>query len=125
MRKICGFLAVALLRLSAAEAQTRRVAVHAEHVLDVKSGKMLQDQTILIEGGKIVSTGAAAEAKIPSDAVRIELPNATVLPGLIDAHTHLTMDPKFGYEQLATSVARETLTGAKNARLTLLEGFTN
>jgi imidazolonepropionase-like amidohydrolase len=68
--------------------------------------------------------GASADAKIPSDAVKIDLPNATVLPGLIDAHTHLTMDPKFGYETLALSVPRQTLTGAKNARLTLLAGFT-
>src|ERR1700751_2588095 len=124
MRKICAFLAVALLCLSGAEAQTRRVAVHAGHVLDVKSGKMLADQTILIEDGKIASISAAAEAKVPCDAVRIELPNATVLPGLIDAHTHLTMDPKFGYERLAISVPREALIGAKNARATLLAGFT-
>src|ERR1700757_5132732 len=124
MRKICPFLVVALLCLGAAVAQTRRVAVHAGHLLDVKSGKMLADQTILIEDGKITSTGAAAEAKVPPDAVRIELPNATVLPGLIDAHTHLTMDPKFGYERLAISVPRETLIGAKNARATLLAGFT-
>ena len=56
--------------------------------------------------------------------MRIELGNATVLPGLIDAHTHLTMEPRFGYETLALSVPRTTLTGAKNARLTLLAGFT-
>ena len=100
------------------------VAVHAGHVLDVKSGKTLSDQVLVIEDGKIVSSGPVAEAKIPADAVRIELPNATVLPGLIDAHTHLTFDPRFGYETLAISVPRETLTGAKNARLTLLAGFT-
>jgi imidazolonepropionase-like amidohydrolase len=93
-------------------------------VLDVKSGKMLSDQTLIIENGKIVSTGASSEAKIPPDATRIDLPNATVLPGLIDAHTHLTMDPQFGYETLALSVPRQTLTGAKNARVTLLAGFT-
>jgi imidazolonepropionase-like amidohydrolase len=93
-------------------------------VLEVKTGKLLADQTLVIEDGKIVSAGAASEAKIPTDAIRIELPNATVLPGLIDAHTHLTMDPKFGYERLAISLPRETLTGAKNARLTLLAGFT-
>jgi len=106
-------------------AQTsRHVAVHAGHLLDVKSGKLLADQTLVIEDGKIISSGATGEAKIPTDAARIELSNATVLPGLIDAHTHLTMEPRFGYERLATSVPREALIGAKNARITLLAGFT-
>ena len=102
----------------------RHVAVHAGHLLDVKSGKVLNDQTLVIEDGRIISSGAAAEAKIPADAVSIDLPNATVLPGLIDAHTHLTMEPKFGYERLAISVPREALIGAKNARVTLMAGFT-
>jgi imidazolonepropionase-like amidohydrolase len=127
MKKICtALVAGALLCLGTQGlAQTpRHVVVHARHLLDVKTGKLLADQTLVIEDGKIISSGAAAEAKIPADAVRIELPNATVLPGLIDAHTHLTMDPKFGYERLAISVPREALTGAKNARLTLLAGFT-
>jgi imidazolonepropionase-like amidohydrolase len=106
-------------------AQTpHHVAVHAGHVLDVRSGKLLADQILLIEDGRIMSVGASAEAKIPADAVRIELPNATILPGLIDAHTHLTMEPRFGYETLAISVPREALIGAKNARVTLLAGFT-
>jgi imidazolonepropionase-like amidohydrolase len=47
-----------------------------------------------------------------------------VLPGLIDAHTHITFDPKFGYDRLAISLPREALIGAKNARITLLAGFT-
>jgi imidazolonepropionase-like amidohydrolase len=122
-----GALAVALLALAmslAAQQSPRHVAVHAGHVLDVKTGKLLSDQVLVIEDGRIVSTGSSAEAKAPSDAVRIDLPNATLLPGLVDAHTHLTMDPKFGYERLALSVPRQTLTGAKNARLTLLAGFT-
>jgi imidazolonepropionase-like amidohydrolase len=102
----------------------RCVAVHAGHLLDVKSGKVLADQMLVIEDGKIVSAGPAADAKPAADAVRIELPDATVLPGLIDAHTHLTMEPRFGYDQLAISVPRQALIGAKNARLTLLAGFT-
>jgi imidazolonepropionase-like amidohydrolase len=106
-------------------AQTpRHVVVHAGHMLDVKSGKFLSDQTLVIEDGKIVSAGPAADAKIAADAVRIELPNATILPGLIDAHTHITMNPQFGYDTLAISVPREALIGAKNARTTLLAGFT-
>jgi len=126
MKKICvAVLATVLFCLGEAIAQTpRHVAVHAGHVLDVKSGKMLADQMLVIDDGKIISVSGTSEAKIPADAVRIELPNATVLPGLIDAHTHLTMEPRFGYERLAISVPRETLIGAKNARVTLLAGFT-
>jgi imidazolonepropionase-like amidohydrolase len=126
MKRSRNAVAVALLCLGTlVVGQTsRHVAVHAGHLLDVKTGKLLVDQVLVIEDGRIVSAGAAAEAKIPDDALRIELPNATVLPGLIDAHTHLTMEPRFGYDQLALSVPRETLIGAKNARLTLLAGFT-
>ncbi len=125
MKKILGLVVMLTLFAVQAVAQApARVAVHAGHVLDVKSGKTLNDQMIVIEGGKIVSSGPAADAKISADTTRIELPNATVLPGLIDAHTHLTFDPKFGYERLSISVPRETLTGAKNARVTLMAGFT-
>ena len=119
-------VAVALFQLGTqVVAQTpRQVAVHAGHLLDVKTGRILSDQLVVVEDGKITSTGPAAEVKAPAGAVRVELPNATLLPGLIDAHTHLTFDPKFGYERLAISVPREALIGAKNARLTLLAGFT-
>jgi imidazolonepropionase-like amidohydrolase len=118
---------VALLAMSVslvAQQGSRPVVVHAGHVLDVKTGKLLSDQTVVIADGKIVSVGASADTKAPPDAVRIDLPNATILPGLIDAHTHLTMAPKFGYEELGLSLPRETLIGAKNARLTLQAGFT-
>jgi imidazolonepropionase-like amidohydrolase len=126
MRRIAVVVSVFFFCLgfqSLAQSQ-RHVAVHAGHVLDVKSGKTLSNQILIVENGKIISSAAASDAKVPSDAVRIELPNATVLPGLIDAHTHLTMDPQFGYETLAISVPREALIGAKNARATLLAGFT-
>jgi imidazolonepropionase-like amidohydrolase len=125
LRIVAAIAALWLCGAGQATAQApHHLAVHAGHLLDVKSGKTLNDQTLVVEDGKIVSSGASAEAKIPSDAVRIDLPNATVLPGFIDAHTHLTMDPKFGYETLALSTSRQALTGAKNARLTLLAGFT-
>ena len=120
-------LVVVLLLLAGptiAQQSSRSVVIHAGHVLDVKTGKLLTDQTLVIEDGKIVSVGASAGTTAPADALRIELPNATVLPGLIDAHTHLTMDPKFGYEELGISIPREALIGAKNARITLQAGFT-
>src|SRR3984885_11617755 len=88
---------------------SKSVVIHAGHVLDVKTGKLLADQTVVIEDGKIVSLQAASDARANANAVRIELPNATILPGLIDAHTHLTMDPMFGYAELGISVPREAL----------------
>jgi imidazolonepropionase-like amidohydrolase len=126
MKKVCAVVfAVVCLGALAVTQTAKHVAVHAGHLLDVKTGKTLTDQTIVIEGAKIISIGATADAKVPADATRIELPNATVLPGLIDAHTHLTMNPQFGYETLAISVPREALIGAKNARATLFAGFTS
>ncbi|HKD00997.1 MAG TPA: amidohydrolase family protein [Terriglobales bacterium] len=104
-------------------AGARRVVVRAGRVLDVKSGKTLSDQAIVIEGDKIVSVGPAAAAQAGAPMV-IDLPNATVLPGLIDAHTHLTFNPSFGYQTLGISVPREALIGAHNARLTLEAGIT-
>jgi imidazolonepropionase-like amidohydrolase len=130
MKKIPFVVAVASVAISfsavklVAQQRSGRVIVHAAHMLDVKTGKLLSDPVLLIEDGKIISVGTASQIKPPADAVRIDLPSATVLPGLIDAHTHLTMDPKFGYERLAISIPRETLIGAKNARLTLNAGFT-
>ncbi|MGB2602874.1 MAG: amidohydrolase family protein [Candidatus Sulfotelmatobacter sp.] len=123
----CAVFVIGLLALAVqlvAQQGSRSVVIHAGHVLDVKTGKLLSDQMLVIEDGKIVTVGASAETKAPAGAVLIDLSNATVLPGLIDAHTHLTMDPKFGYERLGVSIPRETLTGAKNARITLQAGFT-
>ena len=103
----------------------KRVLVRAGHLLDVKTGKTLDNQAIVIEGDKVVSVGPASGNQATSGANTINLPNATVLPGLIDAHTHLTGDPKnIGYPSLGISVPRHALTGAKNARLTLQAGFT-
>jgi imidazolonepropionase-like amidohydrolase len=109
--------------ISAQPAATRTV-VRAGKLLDVKSGKMQANQVVVIEGDKITSVGPALEFKAsPADTI-VDLSNATVLPGLIDAHTHLTFNPHFGYDTLAISVPREALTGAHNARLTLEAGFT-
>jgi imidazolonepropionase-like amidohydrolase len=103
----------------------RHVVIRPGHVLDVKTGNTLSGQAIVIEDDKIVSVGPAADAKLAPGAETIDLPSATVLPGLIDAHTHLTFDTnQIGYPALGISVPREALTGAKNARITLEAGFT-
>jgi imidazolonepropionase-like amidohydrolase len=100
------------------------VVIHAGRLLDVKTGKTLSNQTIIIQGDRISQVGGIRDQLLPRDATVIELPDATVLPGLIDAHTHLTMNPNFGYSMLANSTARQALIGAHNARVTLEAGFT-
>ncbi len=100
----------------------KTVVVRAGRLLDVKTGKTLTNQTIIIQGDKIANVGP--DAQVPAGAQVVDLSNATVLPGLIDAHTHLTMTTNFGYSRLAISVPREALYGARNARVTLEAGFT-
>jgi imidazolonepropionase-like amidohydrolase len=119
-----GVVVLAVAAQVVAQQAPRHVVIHAGHVLEVKTGNTLSDQVVVIEDGKIVGSGPASATKAPADAVRIDLPNATLLPGLIDAHTHLTSDPSFGYDRLAISLPREALIGAKNARVTLAAGFT-
>jgi imidazolonepropionase-like amidohydrolase len=118
---LCGALSVAQGNQNLAPV----VVVRAGHVLDVRTGKTENNQAILIEGGKITSVGPAVTYKLPAGSMVIDLPNATVLPGLIDAHTHLTGNPTdFGYSGLGISVPRSALIGAHNAKITLEAGFT-
>lgn len=124
-RILPALLLVATTTLAQPAASARRVVIHPGHLLDVKTGATLSGQAIVVEGDVIVSVGPAADAKLAPGTETIDLPNATVLPGLIDAHTHLTADNgQFGYQGLGISVPREALTGAKNARITLQAGFT-
>jgi imidazolonepropionase-like amidohydrolase len=105
----------------------KRILIRAGRFLDVRSGRVLTDQAILIEGDRIREVGAAQTivARAPAGTQVIDLQNATVLPGLIDAHTHLTGNPdQIGYASLGISVPREALFGARNSRLTLEAGFT-
>lgn len=99
--------------------------IKAGRLLDVADGRMLTDRTIVVRGDKIERIGSTSSIDIPEGADVVDLSDATVLPGLIDMHVHLTGDPDAqGYKNLAASVPRNALFGAANARRTLNAGFT-
>jgi imidazolonepropionase-like amidohydrolase len=103
----------------------KRTLVRAGHVLDVKAGKLSDAQTIVVAGDTILSIGPTASvSQQPGDTV-IDLGGMTVMPGMIDVHTHLTGNPDFDpFKEVTSTDAKEAITGVVNARTTLLAGFT-
>jgi imidazolonepropionase-like amidohydrolase len=120
----CSICALALLWLNVGTAAAQQVTVvRAARMLDVKTGRMVQNAVVVIEDGRIKSVGSG---EIPEDADIIDLGNLTLLPGLIDMHVHLTS--QLGPDSF-TRIGRETavdaaLRGVLYARRTLLAGFT-
>jgi imidazolonepropionase-like amidohydrolase len=108
------------------------IVLRAARMLDVRAGKYVSPAAIYIEGDRIKAVGSAEKvmAQIPSDARVLDLGAATVLPGLIDCHTHLmarTPAGPNGYDisLLTKSQAYRALEGAADARATLEAGFTS
>jgi imidazolonepropionase-like amidohydrolase len=114
-----------LLAQNAATAPAQRTLVRAGHLLDVKTGQLLNDQTIVVTGSTIQSIAPTASVPAqPSDTV-LDLSSLTVLPGLIDVHTHLTMNTDFDpFREVTSTSAKEAINGVANARTTLMAGFT-
>jgi imidazolonepropionase-like amidohydrolase len=108
---------------SAQQSAAKTIAVKAARGLDVRTGAMISNMVVVIQNDRIVSAGA--NLAIPANAEVIDLGAKTLVPGLIDCHTHLTFEPGgFGPAGLTVSYPREALRGAKNARITLDAGFT-
>ena len=106
-------------------AQDEVKVIRAGQLLDVTNGRMLSDQLIIVRNNVIEAVGDANRINIPSGAIEIDLSNSTILPGLIDAHVHLTSDASVnGYDSLSRSSIRNALYGTYSAGLTLRSGFT-
>lgn len=115
---------VAALLLCCTALQSQVTAIKAGRLVDTESGTVLTNQIILIKDGKIDAVGA--NLSIPPNANVLDLSGMTVLPGLIDCHTHLTdsyvdSDP---LSELRKSAAIDAFASIPNAKATLLAGFT-
>lgn len=113
--RIAIFLALCASTLPAA------TVIRCGSVLDVRKGELISNATIVVEKGLVLGVNIAA----PAGSETIDLSKGTCLPGLMDVHDHLTDEPtQNGYEALGVSVPRQTVAGVKNARKTLMAGFT-
>ena len=118
-------LALALLLAVAPTAMAQNVYVTAGRMLDVATGRMVADPAIIIQDGIITRVGTREGLQVPSAAVVIELPGVTLLPGLIDMHTHLDADATVGgFTGLEFTDSYWTVIAVANAKKTLEAGFT-
>src|SRR6267142_491122 len=135
MCKWDGCLLVGLVALAAqvslAQTQTpkpgKTYVLKAARMFDGKSNALSTPGLVVVTGGKIAGVGA--QAAIPAGAETIDLGDATLLPGFIDAHTHLTSMYSDDWKQnlidgLQKTVAERALDASANARVTLMAGFT-
>ena len=109
----------------AAQPAPATTVIRAGKFIDVDAGKVLVNQVIALRNGKIVSVGGPGTA-IPAGATMIDLSNMTVLPGLIDCHTHLVGDANDTdpMSELRKTSAVRAFESIPNAKVTLLAGFT-
>jgi imidazolonepropionase-like amidohydrolase len=119
------FLPALLLAAVALPAGAQDLLVRVGHVLDVETGRMLAARDILVRDGRIVSITPRAKAADPGLRA-LDWSALTVVPGLMDMHTHLADEGPYGdpATPLRSNAARDAFIGARNVRATLQAGFT-
>jgi len=118
---------LALFILFASPLFGQTVAIRAGHLVDPARGSVAKDQVILVQDGKIKAVGA--DVAIPKDAQVVDLANEWVTPGLMDAHTHMTLTEITGGAPFESFYLKESSTyrglrGLRNAQTLLQAGFT-
>ena len=121
---LCSAILYLLSALPLFSQNASPIVIRAGKLFDSASGRMIDSPVVVVSGNHIEAVGGR-EIAVPANARVIDLGQATLLPGFFDVHTHLTSNAGGGgYEGLGISTPRAALIGAKNARLTLMAGFT-
>src|ERR1700758_2403279 len=126
MKVTCCVVAAFFLAVSARGAD-EVIALKAARIFDGKSNALVQNGVVIVEGNKIIDAGS--DLPIPSSARVIDLGDATLCPGFIDAHTHLTSDFSGDYnehrlKEIDLNVSEQAILATQHARATVEAGFT-
>ena len=132
IRRAGGLILMGLAALSPAYGQAQKpasktIVLKAARLFDGKSNALVKPGIVVVTDGKIVAAGTSAT--VPAGAEVIDLGDATLLPGFIDAHTHLTGMYSEDWKQsfidgFQKTIAEQTLDSTVNARVTLMAGIT-
>ena len=125
IRSTVALLAFALA--ITAQAADKTIVLKAARLFDGKSKALVQNGVVIVQGNKIVDAGSNLPA--PSDAQVIDLGDATLSPGFMDGHTHLTLDFSGNYnerrlQEVGENVSEHAIAATKYARATVEAGFT-
>ena len=127
MTALCAGILLALTAHAEAPAAGGTVVLKAAHLFDGRSGTLVEPGIVVVKGERIVAVGG--DSAVPADARVIDLGDATLLPGFIDAHTHITQDHNDNwaqgfYENTLRSPVEQSYHAEANARITLRAGVT-
>jgi imidazolonepropionase-like amidohydrolase len=117
-----AFSAIAFFQAQAQAPASKEIAVHAGHLIDVRTGQVAKDAYIVIEGERIKAIANTA----PAGDTIIDMSGYTIVPGLIDCHAHILSDPttQTPGKYLMTSAPQATVRGVANLQIWLAHGFT-
>jgi len=129
MRFLISLILVLSSSVLAAAEPTRLLAITGARLIDGRTDHVTRNAIVLIEGTKITAVGSASSIRVPADAEVIDLGDVTLMPGLIDTHTHVLLQgditaEDYDVQLFKESLAYRALRASRSAKIALEHGFT-
>jgi imidazolonepropionase-like amidohydrolase len=119
------FMVTALVCTLTAHVQAADTYLTADAMVDITTGNIIENPALVINNGKIIQVGQQGRVSKPNGAEEITLAGQTIMPGLMDMHVHLSGDATTPFfVEMGYSIPRQTVVAVKNARKTLMAGYT-